>query len=256
MSLNEEKRLRLIIDAQPNIVLVTTGKKLVEANKAFLDFFEVNSVEEFKEKKGDCICDFFISDDDRYLKKIYPDGSMWIDLVLNEFDITHRAKIKDNNGVERVFEVKANVLKDENVDYKQEVVVFTDITTIEHQALLIENMEIPILEIDNNMLLAPLIGMLDSIKSQKLMIKLLNEIKKKNIKVSIVDIEGIVVIDSAVAAHLIKLTKATSLMGCQTILSGITPEVAQTIVNLGIDLEGVVTTSTLKDALKFVHNEK
>jgi rsbT co-antagonist protein RsbR len=246
----ETKKLRLIFDLQPNIVVITDGKKIVDANSAFLKFFNKSILEEFT-AKNDCICDFFIQDEsNRYLKKIYPDGTTWVDLVLNEADITHKAMILDSNGQKKIFEVKGSKLVDEEYDYMQDVVVFTDITTIENQSILISNMEIPILDISDTTVLVPLIGILDSVKSQKLMENMLASIKQKNIKTAIVDIEGIVIVDSAVAAHFIKITKATRLMGCTTILSGIAPEVAQTIVNLGINLEGINTTSTLKDALK------
>ncbi|MCK5293239.1 MAG: STAS domain-containing protein [Arcobacteraceae bacterium] len=116
-------------------------------------------------------------------------------------------------------------------------------------------MEVPILEISDNIALIPLVGILDSVKSQTLMENILLSIKDKSTKITIVDIEGIMIVDSAVAAHLIKITKATRLMGCRTILSGIAPEVAQTMVNLGINLDDIFTTSTLKDALKLA-NEK
>ncbi|RXK06696.1 sigma-B regulator RsbR [Halarcobacter bivalviorum] len=125
---------------------------------------------------------------------------------------------------------------------------------MENQAILIAEMEIPILEINEQTTLIPLIGILDSVKSQNLMENILISIKDKMTKVAIIDIEGIVIVDSAVAAHLIKITKATKLMGCTTILSGIAPEVAQTIVNLGINLDGIYTTSTLKDAIKLSSN--
>lgn len=246
----EIQKVRLIFDLQPNIVVVTNGQKIVDANAAFLKFFNKNNLEEFV-LKNDCICDFFIQDDtNKYLKKIYPDGTRWLDLVLNEVDITHKAMILDSNGQKKIFEVKGSKLVDGDYDYLQDVVVFSDITTIENQSILISNMEIPILDISDTTVLVPLIGILDSVKSQKLMENMLASIKQKNIKTAIVDIEGIVIVDSAVAAHFIKITKATKLMGCTTILSGIAPEVAQTIVNLGINLEGINTTSTLKDALK------
>ena len=246
----EIQKVRLIFDLQPNIVVITDGQKIVDANAAFLKFFNKNHLEEFT-AKNDCICDFFIQDDsNRYLKKIYPDGTTWADLVLNEVDITHKAMILDSNGQKKIFEVKGSKLVDGDYDYLQYVVVFSDITTIENQSILIANMEIPILDISDTTVLVPLIGILDSVKSQKLMESMLASIKQKNIKTAIVDIEGIVIVDSAVAAHFIKITKATKLMGCTTILSGIAPEVAQTIVNLGINLEGINTTSTLKDALK------
>ncbi len=246
----EIQKTRLIFDLQPNITVITDGSKIVDANAAFLHFFNKNILEEFT-AHNDCICDFFIQDDhNRYLRKIYPDGTRWIELVINEADVTHKAMILDQHGQKRIFEVKGSKLIDEDYDYLQDVIVFSDITTIENQSILISNMEIPILDISDTTVLVPLIGILDSVKSQKLMENILTSIKQKNIKTAIVDIEGIMIVDSAVAAHFIKITKATRLMGCTTILSGIAPEVAQTIVNLGINLDGINTTSTLRDALK------
>jgi rsbT co-antagonist protein RsbR len=71
----------------------------------------------------------------------------------------------------------------------------------------------------------------------------------------ILDISGVSVIDTAVANHFIKMTKATTLMGCRSIISGISPIIAQTIVSLGIDLAEIHTRSTLKDALAFAFTE-
>ncbi len=251
----ELKKTKLILDAQPNVVIVTDGKDLVYGNKSFLDFFNVDTLEEFL-KKSDCICDYFINDEhNRYLKKIYEDGTSWAQLILSEPDMIHKALIQNSDGENIIFEVNANRLIDENNDYNQEVVVFTDITTIEHQSQLISQMELPILDINDDVTLIPLIGMLDSVKSQRLMENILYSIKERTTKILIIDIGGILIVDSAVAAHIIKITKATKLMGCTTILSGIAPEVAQTIVNLGINLDGIKTTATLQDALKVI-NEK
>ena len=251
----ELRKTRLIIDAQPNIVILTNGERLLNANQAFLDFFKVESVEKFLEKT-DCICDFFINDgSNKYLQKVYPDGTRWSDLLIQEPDLLHKAMILNSDGEKTIFEVKGNKLIDQNDTYfNQDVIVFSDITTMENQAILIAEMEIPILEINEQTTLIPLIGILDSVKSQNLMENILISIKEKMTKVAIIDIEGIVIVDSAVAAHLIKITKATKLMGCTTILSGIAPEVAQTIVNLGINLDGIYTTSTLKDAIKLSSN--
>jgi len=256
----ELKKTRLIIDAQPNIVIITDGEKLIDANQTFLKFFGVKTIKDFL-KKTDCICDFFINDgSNKYLQKVYPDGTRWIDILINEPEILHKAMVLNIDGEKTIFEVKANkLISNDGIDYGQDVVVFSDITTMENQATLIAEMEIPILEINQNTTLIPLIGILDSVKSQSLMENILISIKEKTTNVAIVDIEGIIIVDSAVAAHLIKITKATKLMGCTTILSGIAPEVAQTIVNLGINLDGINTTSTLKDAInlsKILENEK
>lgn len=64
------------------------------------------------------------------------------------------------------------------------------------------------------------------------------------------DISGVAVVDSAVANHLIKITKATQLMGCESLVSGLSPAIAQTIVHLGIDTEQISTFATLRDALE------
>jgi rsbT co-antagonist protein RsbR len=78
---------------------------------------------------------------------------------------------------------------------------------------------------------------------------MLQRIKETEARVFILDISGVAVMDTAVANHLIKMTKASLLMGCECIISGISPAIAGTIVELGIDVGTVNTRSNLKDAL-------
>src|SRR5690554_1446087 len=79
---------------------------------------------------------------------------------------------------------------------------------------------------------------------------LLNEIVKTGSSIAILDISGVPAVDSLVAQHLIKTVSATRLMGAECIISGIRPEIAQTIVHLGIDLTGITTKASLASALK------
>ena len=95
----------------------------------------------------------------------------------------------------------------------------------------------------------PVIGIIDSFRAQQMMEKMLNEIKETSAKVIILDIQGVAAVDTAVANHLIKIAKATRLMGCTCILSGISPGVAQTLVQLGIELGTINTKSNLQEAL-------
>jgi rsbT co-antagonist protein RsbR len=113
--------------------------------------------------------------------------------------------------------------------------------------------DIPVLDVAEDIAMVPLIGIVDSEKSQKLMEDMLNNIKVNETKIIILDILGIAVVDSAVASHLIKITKATKLMGCETIISGISPSIAQTMVSLGIEIDNLITTSTLKNALSLAY---
>jgi len=93
------------------------------------------------------------------------------------------------------------------------------------------------------------VGVVDSLRAQQMMNTMLTKIMETSAKVIILDIQGVAAVDTAVANHLIKIAKATKLMGCRCIISGISPAVAQTLVQLGIELGGISTNSTLQDAL-------
>ncbi|MCD6307250.1 MAG: STAS domain-containing protein [Deltaproteobacteria bacterium] len=116
-------------------------------------------------------------------------------------------------------------------------------------------LSVPINNLWDRMLMLSIVGILDSRRTQVVMEDMLNRIHDVEAKVIVLDIQGVAVVDSAVANHLMKITKATRLMGCSCVISGISPAVSQTIVNLGIELENTVTTSTLKDALKFAFDK-
>ena len=244
-----------ILDSLPNIVTVTDGVHILQANKLFLEFFDYDSIEAFK-RDYDCVCDHFLQERGKnYLEKVDSNGVKWSDKVINHPDSIHKALIKDANGIEHIFKVTGNVIKVDGVDIHEEVVVFEDVTGFENQAALLEEVEIPMLDISQEIFMIPVIGLIDSIRSQRLMTNMLKHIQENSKRVALVDVAGISTIDSAVAAHLIKISKATNLMGCETIISGISPEIAQTIVNLGIDIQGFKTTSTLQDALEYSYKK-
>jgi rsbT co-antagonist protein RsbR len=89
----------------------------------------------------------------------------------------------------------------------------------------------------------------DSKRAQEIMNSSLEKIAESRAGQFIMDISGVAVVDTAVANYLIKITRATGLMGCTSTISGVSPAIAQTIVELGIDVEGVQTTATMQDAL-------
>ncbi|MEI6829108.1 MAG: protoglobin domain-containing protein [Synechococcaceae cyanobacterium ELA445] len=120
----------------------------------------------------------------------------------------------------------------------------------EHQSNAAALMSAPVTEIWNGILLLPVIGIVDSKRSEDIMNAVLYAIKNTKAKEFILDISGVAVVDTAVANYLIRITKATSLMGCRTTISGISPSISMTIVQLGIDVGSVSTTSTMMDALQ------
>lgn len=108
----------------------------------------------------------------------------------------------------------------------------------------------PVIRVWDGILALPIIGTLDSARTQVVMENLLQEIVATGSGIAILDISGVPAVDSLVAQHLIKTVSATRLMGAECIISGIRPEIAQTVVHLGIDLSTIVTKSTLASALK------
>ncbi len=117
----------------------------------------------------------------------------------------------------------------------------------QHRSLL--EMSTPVTSIWDDILMLPIVGIIDSKRAQDIMHAMLNKIAETRAKAIILDISGVGVVDTAVANHLIKITKATKLMGCECTVSGVSPAIAQTIVELGIDVGTMKTTATLRDAL-------
>ncbi|HMJ67662.1 MAG TPA: STAS domain-containing protein [Cyclobacteriaceae bacterium] len=118
----------------------------------------------------------------------------------------------------------------------------------------ITDISTPVIRVWNGILALPIIGTLDSSRTQIVMENLLQEIVESGSSIAILDISGVPTVDSLVAQHLIKTVSATRLMGAECIISGIRPEIAQTVVHLGIDLSTVITKSSLASALRAAFN--
>lgn len=106
----------------------------------------------------------------------------------------------------------------------------------------------PVVKLWDGVLALPLIGTLDSSRTQVVMESLLQKIVESNSEIAIIDITGVPTVDTLVAQHLIKTVTAARLMGAECIISGIRPQIAATIVHLGVDLGNVTTKATLADA--------
>ena len=117
----------------------------------------------------------------------------------------------------------------------------------QHRTLM--EMSTPVTQIWPGVLFLPIVGIVDSKRAQEIMNAALTMIAQTQSRAFIMDISGVAVVDTAVANYLIKVTKATRLMGCECTISGLSPAIAQTIVELGIDVGKVTTTATMQDAL-------
>ena len=106
----------------------------------------------------------------------------------------------------------------------------------------------PVVQLWDEVLALPLIGTLDSNRTQVVMESLLQRVVETGARIAIIDITGVPTVDTLVAQHLMKTVAATRLMGADCIISGIRPQIAQTIVHLGVNLNDIVTKATLADA--------
>lgn len=121
--------------------------------------------------------------------------------------------------------------------------------TIEQQRLAIRELSTPIIEVWSGVLCLPIVGVMDTTRSTEMTETLLNTIATSRARCVIVDITGIEVMDTATADHFLRMARAIRLLGAECMLTGIKPNIAQTIVQMGVDLTGVVTRRTLRDAL-------
>jgi len=112
----------------------------------------------------------------------------------------------------------------------------------------LEEMSTPVMPIWDGILLLPLIGVVDSARTDNAVTKTLERINETRSKVFLMDISGVPAVDTAVANQLLKISKATQLMGCETVISGLSPAIARTMVELGVEVGEVRTTATLRDA--------
>ncbi len=126
---------------------------------------------------------------------------------------------------------------------------------IDRQRLQLLEVATPVIQLWKGVVAVPLIGTLDSARSQVVMETLLDTVVEQRARFAILDITGVPTVDSLVAQHLLKTVAAARLMGAECIISGIRPAIAQTIVHLGIDLSSVMTRASLSDALAYALRE-
>lgn len=126
----------------------------------------------------------------------------------------------------------------------------TMVETQERLLVQIHHMSIPVIPILKGVIIVPLIGTLDSTRSQHFIENVLSGIEQHQARLMILDITGVPVVDNTISQMLIQVVQITRLMGCSAVLVGISPEVAQTIIQLEVNLHDIQPFATLQDALQ------
>lgn len=122
---------------------------------------------------------------------------------------------------------------------------------IHAQAASLQELSTPLLTINDGIVVMPLIGAIDSARAKQVMEVLLSGVAERHATTAILDITGVAVVDTQVANALVRVAQATKLLGAQVIITGIRPEIAQTLIGLGVELSGIVTRSTLQSGITY-----
>jgi rsbT co-antagonist protein RsbR len=165
------------------------------------------------------------------------------------FDLAQRRAGQDGKRLaESLWDL--TVLLDQLGLYTTEVYQENREGVIHRQQQELMELSTPVVQLWDEVLALPLIGTLDSERTQVVMESLLQRVVETGARIAIIDITGVPTVDTLVAQHLMKTVAATRLMGADCIISGIRPQIAQTIVHLGVNLNDIITKATLADAFQ------
>lgn len=236
-----EGMVRAIRRAQAVIEFDLDGR-VISANENFLRIFGY-TLDEVVGKHHRIFCEPGYAESAGYAR-------FWQKLARGEY-VADEFKRVSKEGAEVWLQASYNPILDMEGRPLKVVKFASDITTeVQKRSLALLEMSTPVTKIWDGVLFAPIVGIVDSKRSVDIMNKALSSIADTRASTLLLDIGGVAVVDTAVANHLIKIAKAAVLMGCRTIISGISPAIAQTVAELGIDLGAIQTTSTIEAALR------
>ena len=236
-----EGKVQAIDRAQAVIEFALDGT-VITANENFLQIFGY-SLDEIQGKHHQIFCDPGYAESPAYTE-------FWQKLGRGEYE-SDEFKRLSKDGTEIWLQASYNPIFDADGKLLKVVKFASDISDeVQKRSLAMLEMSTPVTKIWDGVLFAPIVGIVDSKRAVDIMNRALSSIADTRARTLMLDIGGVAVVDTAVANHLIKIAKAAVLMGCKTIISGISPAIAQTIAELGIDLGSIQTTSTIESALR------
>jgi anti-anti-sigma regulatory factor/HAMP domain-containing protein len=164
--------------------------------------------------------------------------------MTRELETAHKELEKSHETLEQTVAERTEALRresEESARLKDEVM---------QQAKAMLDMSTPLIPVSDDVIVMPIVGSLSTDRSQQVLETLLQGVSAHRSRIVIIDITGILVVDTAVAQTLIEATQAVRLLGTHVILTGIRPDVAQTLVQLGIDLGAIITCNTLQSGIE------
>ncbi len=148
-----------------------------------------------------------------------------------------------NSVIERLISVR-----EETQSYQRELE--EQLTTIEKQRAAIKELSTPMIEVWGGVLCVPIVGVIDSGRAAEMTSALLAAVVEKRVRFTIIDITGIEAMDTRATDHFLRMARSVRLLGAECVLSGINPNVARSIIHMGVELSGISTYRSLRDALQ------
>jgi len=230
------------IDRSQAVIEFDLDGNVIRANENFLDIFGYTA-DEVAGHHHRLFCLESFANSPAY-------AAFWEKLGRGEFHCDEFERV-GKNGRQLWIRASYNPIFDADGRPAKVVKFATDVTQeVQRRQIAMLEMATPVTQIWEGVLFAPIVGIVDSKRAVDIMDRALSCIAETRAKTMMLDIGGVAVVDTAVANHLIKVAKAATLMGCETIISGISPAIAQTIAELGIDLGAIRTRSTIEASLQ------
>ena len=160
-------------------------------------------------------------------------------LGLAKADLEHSARVGD--GMNRLLDIGMSHLGEAYLAAKEQIIA--------RQEAAIRELSLPILQVREHLLIVPLVGVIDTSRARQLIETLLGAIRDRRAQGVVIDVTGVPLVDTAVANHLVQACDAASLMGSQVVITGISPDMAQTLVTLGARLAKVETLGDLQEGI-------
>lgn len=251
---NEERFRTLVDDIQVAVGIQGAGGEMVYMNPKGLELLGVTREQDMGSTQARTPWQSFredgslIAPEDRPVTQIIRQKVTVRDLVVR----IHRPQQDDDIWL--LLNATPRFAEDGSV--KEVVTVSADITAlktaeelIRKQAETLEQLSTPLIPISDEVVVMPLVGMVDAHRAQQVMSTLLHGISARRAKVGILDVTGVAVLDATVADGLVRIARAVRLLGAEVLITGIRPEIAQSLVQLGIDMQGVITSATLQSGI-------
>jgi anti-anti-sigma regulatory factor len=152
-----------------------------------------------------------------------------------------------SNGMSRMIDIAMSHLGEAYLAAKEQIIA--------QQQEAIRELSLPVLQVRERLLIIPLVGVIDSVRARQLIETLLGSIRDRRARGVVIDVTGVPIVDTAIANHLVQACDAAALMGAMVVITGISPEMAQTLVGLGARLPAAETLVDLQEGIAFIECE-